>query len=183
MKETMKNIAALAFISIIFNVLGYLYLFSDLENERNSATIIELDLPDVSPLHQAVSSEYDPAEVYCMAQNIYHEARNQSTEGQYAVAFVTMNRVAHVDFPDTVCEVVFEPFQFSWTLTPVSVNTRNPIERNAWLQSMAISRLVISGEAHNTLPNVTHYHTNGVAPNWGYQIVTVIDDHIFFSRP
>ena len=53
----------------------------------------------------------------CMTANIYHEARGESIKGQYAVAHVTMNRVHHEQFPDTVCEVVFQPKQFSWSHT------------------------------------------------------------------
>ena len=42
----------------------------------------------------------------CMALNIYHEARNESTAGQLAVGQVVMNRVFDDRFPNTVCGVV-----------------------------------------------------------------------------
>ena len=42
----------------------------------------------------------------CMALNIYHEARNESTMGQLAVGQVVMNRVYDDRFPDNVCDVV-----------------------------------------------------------------------------
>ena len=45
-------------------------------------------------------------EVKCLAQNIYWEARNQSIQGMYAVADVTLNRVKDKRWPSTVCEVV-----------------------------------------------------------------------------
>ena len=35
----------------------------------------------------------DQEEVACLAINIYHEARGESSEGKIAVAFVTLNRV------------------------------------------------------------------------------------------
>ena len=44
----------------------------------------------------------------CMALNIYHEARNESTIGQVAVAQVVMNRVGDDGFPDTPCEVIYD---------------------------------------------------------------------------
>ena len=40
--------------------------------------------------------------------NVFHEAKNQSVEGQIAVAEVVMNRVADTRYPNTVCEVVYQ---------------------------------------------------------------------------
>ena len=51
----------------------------------------------------------------CMALNIYHEARGEEPLGQVAVAQVVMNRVQHDWFPDTICDVVYQGSQFSWT--------------------------------------------------------------------
>ena len=61
-------------------------------------------------------------EVKCLAQNIYWEARNQSIQGMYAIADVTLNRVKDKRWPSTVCEVVKQRknaggkwvCQFSW---------------------------------------------------------------------
>jgi len=53
---------------------------------------------------------------YCLQQNIFFEARNQSTLGQAAVAWVTLNRVESTRYPDTICEVVWQKSQFSWTI-------------------------------------------------------------------
>ena len=43
-----------------------------------------------------------------MALNIYHEARNESTAGQVAVAQVVLNRVESPGFPQTICGVVYQ---------------------------------------------------------------------------
>ena len=48
----------------------------------------------------------DPTEVMCLAENMYHEAKNQGTAGWSAVASVTFNRIRDSRFPNTVCEVV-----------------------------------------------------------------------------
>ena len=45
---------------------------------------------------------------FCLAQNIYFEAGNQPFIGRYAVANVTLNRVNDLQFPNTVCEVVYQ---------------------------------------------------------------------------
>jgi len=54
-------------------------------------------------------------QLYCGAQNIYHESRGESNLGQIAVAHVVRNRVESPKYPNTVCEVVWQPKQFSWT--------------------------------------------------------------------
>ena len=48
----------------------------------------------------------DESEIECLAQNIYHEARSESTAGRMAVALVTLNRVNDKRFPDSICGVV-----------------------------------------------------------------------------
>ena len=51
---------------------------------------------------------FDIKEARCLAENIYHEARDQGTAGWLAVAAVTLNRVTDDRFPDTICGVVFQ---------------------------------------------------------------------------
>ena len=46
------------------------------------------------------------AALVCLAMNIYHEAKNQPSIGQIAVAQVVMNRVMDSRYPDDVCSVV-----------------------------------------------------------------------------
>lgn len=54
-------------------------------------------------------------EVHCLAQNIIHESQFEPKKGQEAVALVTILRAISEKYPDTVCGVVFQPKQFSWT--------------------------------------------------------------------
>jgi N-acetylmuramoyl-L-alanine amidase len=54
-------------------------------------------------------------DLYCLTQNIFFEARDQSLLGQAAVAHVTLNRVRSAAYPASVCGVVWQPGQFSWT--------------------------------------------------------------------
>src|SRR5690554_1426460 len=51
----------------------------------------------------------------CLALNLFFEVRDEPMGSWLAVAFVTINRVIDPRFPDTICEVVWEPKQFSWT--------------------------------------------------------------------
>ena len=52
-------------------------------------------------------------ETYCMALNIYYEARGSSMADQVAVSDVVLNRVRDTRYPNTVCEVVKQGHQDS----------------------------------------------------------------------
>ena len=50
----------------------------------------------------------DNAQLFCMAQNIYFEARAEGEQGKQAVAHVVQNRMRDPRFPNTVCGVIQE---------------------------------------------------------------------------
>lgn len=52
-------------------------------------------------------------EMELMAKAVYSEARGEPYEGQVAIAAVVINRVLHPLFPDSVREVIFQPWQFT----------------------------------------------------------------------
>jgi spore germination cell wall hydrolase CwlJ-like protein len=60
-------------------------------------------------------------ELFCLAQNIYFEARGEPLLGKIAVGHVVLNRVADKRFPGHVCKVIqqggnrrLHRCQFSW---------------------------------------------------------------------
>jgi N-acetylmuramoyl-L-alanine amidase len=55
------------------------------------------------------------AAALCLITNVFFEARNEDPESRKAIIEVTMNRVDDYRYPNTVCEVVWEEKQFSWT--------------------------------------------------------------------
>ena len=121
----------------------------------------------------------------CLALNIYHEARDQSTAGQLAVAQVTVNRVDSKHYPDTVCDVVYQKGKsicaFSWTCDGAS---DTPHEDKAWGKSMMLAGMML--DDNNTIDVVngaTHYHTTEVNPYWadGLRVVKQVGDHIFYK--
>jgi spore germination cell wall hydrolase CwlJ-like protein len=129
----------------------------------------------------------------CMAKNIYHEARNEGVQGQRAVAWVTMNRVAHEDYPDTVCDVVYEAViddtgnplrnqcQFSWYCDGKSDEVRN---QAAWNVANNIAADVMDKFGKETDPTggSIMYHADYVHPYWSssYKREVQIDTHIFY---
>jgi len=151
--------------------------------------------------------EYDVVshtEWMCLAKNIYFEARNQSIEGQIAVARVVMNRVDHEKFPNTVCDVVYQgsmrtgniyryverdgetvripSCQFSWYCDGLS---DQPQELEAWRDSVRIAYEILLGDHSEIVPRATHYHADYVSPAWAGTVVqnkvAQIGTHIFWS--
>jgi len=119
------------------------------------------------------------SDLICLAENIYHEARNQPVEGQVAVAKVTLNRVNHKHFPDSVCEVVYAPKQFSWT----SHKNKPVTEAKAWLMSLVVAQLVILTHSAKPEFTATHFHTRQVNPYWNRrkEKVATIGNHVFYA--
>jgi spore germination cell wall hydrolase CwlJ-like protein len=64
---------------------------------------------------QQAARDLSDDDLFCMVQNVYHESRGESLIGQAAVAHVTLNRVRAPAYPNSVCGVVWQPGQFSWT--------------------------------------------------------------------
>ena len=111
-------------------------------------------------------------EFHCLVKNIYMEARGESKQGKIAVARVTLNRVSHPDYPKSICKVVYQPKQFSWTIKPSKAKI-NPEE---WFQSIDAASI-----AYNTKGfKATHYHNFTVKPKWGLKKIAVIGQHIFY---
>ncbi len=115
----------------------------------------------------------------CLALNVYHEARGESIEGQYAVAHVTMNRVTDRRWADNICDVVYQRKQFSWTHT---ISDPTPKEKRAWKTAQEVARRTLDGTAPDNTGNATHYHADYVTPAWAneYEKVSKIGIHIFY---
>ena len=64
---------------------------------------------------QTNATDLSEDDLECLVRNVYHESRNQSLLGQAAVAHVTLSRVKSPLYPDSVCGVVWQKGQFSWT--------------------------------------------------------------------
>lgn len=139
-----------------------------------------LTAPITATAKTLADTEYG-RELGCLAMNIYHEARGETEKGKLAVAAVTMNRVESKYYPNTVCEVVWQRKQFSWTqLKPkyqVVKDTR------AWINAVEIAQLFIDGGNWPGVGEATHYHTVAVSPSWKdeEQLVAQVGNHLFYA--
>jgi spore germination cell wall hydrolase CwlJ-like protein len=132
----------------------------------------------------------------CLAKNIYFEAANQSFAGKLAVSHVVINRVMDKQFPDTICDVVYQGYtkinwkgnevpirnkcQFSWYCDGLS---DEPVDSKTWAKSLIIAEMVLT----STYPDITEgalwYHADYILPYWADELeyVTTIDQHIFYK--
>lgn len=126
------------------------------------------------------------SDLECLTQAVYYEARNESEEGQAAVAEVVINRSRTQGYPQRICEVVYQrnsrTCQFTFTCDG-SLN-RGPVHPGAWTRAEAIARDVYEGRRQAILPNRSlNYHADYVRPSWASRLERVrqIGTHIFYG--
>ncbi len=134
--------------------------------------------PEVDKILHIKTSE----QVNCLAENIYFEARGESRLGQLAVAWVTLNRVNNDNFPDSICGVVWEDGQFSWTNDGKS---DEPTDIDAWIDAQSIAWQVYysHGEQFDPTDGATMFHATYVKPKWrhDFEQTSRIDNHVFYK--
>jgi N-acetylmuramoyl-L-alanine amidase len=127
-------------------------------------------------------------ELDCLAMNVYWEARSEPNVGQKAVAAVTLNRVAHPAFPDTICEVVTQGqngprhrCQFSWFCDG---RDDTPRESLAWQRARLIADLVLTGRVADPTGGALWYHTDQARPAWTGRLAKSrqIGRHLFYRE-
>ena len=126
-----------------------------------------------------------PSGTYCMALNLYHEARGEDASGVVAVGNVVLNRVASKRFPNTICEVVKQggqrryKCQFSWWCDGRSDKAK---DKRAWSMMVRLSKTLSQGSIGDNTDGALFYHTNGVSPYWNVNMSPKVrlGAHIFY---
>ena len=131
-------------------------------------------------------------EHYCLAQNIYFEARGSNLADRAGVANVVMNRTKDRRYPATICEVVRQGekdangnmvrnrCQFSWYCDGKS---DVPGNQDLWIDAQMLAWEMIENNKYRGLTEgATHYHATYVSPNWArdLQLVGRLGAHIFY---
>lgn len=153
---------------------------------------------------QVDTTQIDPQEAYCLAQNIYYEARSEDIQGQIAVASVTVNRVNDPRFPNTICGVVKQTgiskitnrvaCAFTWYCTNdlkekeiVFHNKGKTINQRSMDQFKTASIIaikVLSGQIEDNTNGATHFHNpTHSQPAWRSQMkkTAKIGNHDFYK--
>jgi spore germination cell wall hydrolase CwlJ-like protein len=131
------------------------------------------------PLNSNYIIKHTKQDLDCLAKNIYFEAKGESLPGKIAVAQVTLNRVLHKqDFNKTICGVVYQKDQFSWTAQP------NPRVRDhsQWKTSQNVAMGILQGKLFLEGFDALYFHANYVKPTWRKQrqYLKTIGNHLFY---
>ncbi|MDZ7660837.1 cell wall hydrolase [Thiohalophilus sp.] len=153
------------------------------------AVLLAVPLSIYGLISHAQDSKQISRDLRCLTQNIYHEARGESAAGQYAVAEVTLNRVASRHFPNTVCKVVHEQRwdrirkrhvgAFSWTELELKADARDP----AYKSARKIAEDVYYRRNEPQVEDALFYHASYIQPSWARTKTKVasIGWHIFYK--
>lgn len=152
------------------------------------------------------TSKIDPQEAYCLAENIYYEARNEDIRGQYAVASVTLNRTKDPRYPDTVCGVVQQTARskvtdkivcaFSWYCEnnrrgkDIPLRNKDGSVNQAVVDQFQIASIVaitvLGGGVEDNTGGATHFHNPFTSsPDWANTLKKTmrVGNHDFYKLP
>ncbi len=140
--------------------------------------------PYPAPIAAAVAPR-PSADVECLSEAVYYEARGESVAGQEAVARVVLNRLASPSFPKSVCAVVYQRLvaggcQFSFVCDGAM---RRPLEPAAWDRARTIAQRALGGQVNSVVGKATSFHTVRLGDIWGPRMIQIaqIGRHDFYS--
>ena len=136
-------------------------------------------------------------EYNCMLWNLMHEARGEGTEGMQAVAAVVANRVLSSKYPNTICGVILQKNQFSWTQDRAKVqhminasasSSKRSTMRYTGEDYLAYQRAVSIAsrgvtELSTAVPRgVMHYAHKNVQNQWtrSMKVSQTVKNHVFY---
>ena len=106
----------------------------------------------------------------CLALNVFFEARGESLAGKVGVAQVTLNRWQRKHRnKKSLCSVVFDPHQFSWTRSAWVTPTGSE-----WEQIKQIIQKVQQGLRIRGLENALYFHAKKKNPSWSRELVLLL---------
>jgi N-acetylmuramoyl-L-alanine amidase len=85
---------------------------SSFQKDNNLPTTGVVDASTALALNLPVYAQTNE-DIYILAKLIHAEARGEPYIGQVAVGAVVLNRVRDEQFPDTITEVIYQPFAFT----------------------------------------------------------------------
>ena len=132
----------------------------------------------------------------CLAKNIYFEAGNQPLAGRLAVAHVTLNRVIDQQFPNSICEVIYQASwhenwkgdmvptlgqcQFSWFCDGKS---DEPTDSKTWIESLEVASKLLLIRPLDITEGALWYHADYSKPYWSDYLkrTVTIENHLFYK--
>jgi spore germination cell wall hydrolase CwlJ-like protein len=173
---------ALAVLLVSPVVSGTVNQTNDKETwEHRVRKLMHINLEEIGGAKKALADK----QVKCLAENIYYESRGESLKGQVAVANVTLNRLDE-GYANTVCGVVKQGCQFSWTC----LSGLGFPSGHLWNQAVGIALITLNNreQVEDPTNGATHFHATYInwKPTWRRvkDSVNQIGNHVFYRvRP
>jgi spore germination cell wall hydrolase CwlJ-like protein len=194
MKKTYTGIFALTLVILYLALASAINLSEIISKMKDERDILNKQIQDQQQeLNEESRKDVQKAEealaktiafqqsLVCLANNIYYEAASEPYEGKVAVAQVTINRTHDIDRPKTICGVVYEPSQFTWTRHQLK-----KVNEKLYIEAVNIARRVLTKKERSAIigKDVTYYHRVDVHPDWAdeHEQVAQIGLHVFYKR-
>ena len=126
---------------------------------------------DSTPHVQNLSKQ----QLECLSQAAYHESKGESDKGMLAVIFTTLNRVKDARFPKTVCGVVYQKSQYSWTKYNPKIKEKEQYER-----AKRLAQEVVEGKHKDVSKGATYFNSLHKQPK-GTVCTVRIGGHSFYK--
>jgi len=135
-------------------------------------------------VNDILTEEYTSTKL-CLVTTLYFESRSESDMANIMVLNTIFNRVKSKHFPNSPCEVIKQPKQYSFTHDGLSDRMVN-LEQVSRLEKI-IDKYLLNRELFLSLSESSdHYHTTYVSPKWSkskrMKYVGTFDKHIFYRR-
>ena len=179
------NITAfILFIVAVF--IGLTNKLHDYRLEREKATTYAVKTVSVKQSTIPRPAILLKEDIEWLAKNIYFEARNQTEKGKLAVLNVTLNRVKHSKFPNTIKEVVTQKndrgCQFSW-FCDGKPDIIDDFKTYNIIREFVVKQLSNKHNIKDVTQGALFYHADYVEPYWVFEKkkTTTIGTHIFYK--
>jgi hypothetical protein len=119
----------------------------------------------------------------CLAKNIFFEAGVEDRDGKIAVGQLVIQRMENKRWSQSICDVVYSKYQFSWTSD--SEKKKETPSGVLWDASRRAARDVLAGERIPELMDALFYHANYISPpDWASEQYKVaqIGTHVFYNN-
>jgi len=121
--------------------------------------------------------------VECLTINSYMEGRGESDMANIMIMSTVLNRVNDRRWPSSICSVVFQRNQYSWTGDKLSDKVHDSVQYIR-LYRLAEHFLINKDTFLKLSGSVNHYHSTKVHPYWvgseRMEYVGSLDGHRFY---
>ena len=111
----------------------------------------------------------------CLSKAAYFESKGESDAGMLAVIHTTLNRVKDVRFPKTVCGVVYQKSQYSWTKYNPKVK-----EQEQYARAERLAKEAIAGKHTDNTKGALYFNSLHRKPS-GTVCTVRIGNHSFYK--